>query len=134
MNVSGYELEGFGGVTMVNFHVVSDVLSNVTGVRMLTSNTIKEVALYGGRFKNIGHMINGGAGGANTIQDSQIMGMVGLNCKGSYLLAQFNSSCDILGLTADNCAQGGIPGATVFGSIETGGGAADLTKVVGFAI
>jgi hypothetical protein len=131
---AGILFEGFGGVTGTNLQVVSDALSNVDGLRIQTNNVIRNVAIYGARFEGIGKMVNGGAGGTNVISDSALMGLVARNCKGSYRLAQFDSSCDILGLSADNCAQGGIPADTVFGSLETGGGAADLTTIVDFRI
>jgi pectate lyase-like protein len=129
---SAFFFEGFGGVRLTDFEMFNDTLApagGATAIRMLTTNPITDVVIANGIVRNLGHIINGGAGGSEVISNTILANVQARDCRGSFRLAQFDSSCVIHGIAADNCAQGGLTADSVFGSIETGGGAADKTII-----
>lgn len=129
---SAVMFEGFGGANIGHVTNINDTLPSHAPdtLTFLTTNQIDNVIVGSTFTLNGAYPVNGGAGGTESISNTAIGHSVAVGCRGSYQLGQFDSSCQLGPFVAKGCAVGGIPGATVFGSFEIGGGAAS-DRVIG---
>lgn len=137
-NSNVIKFEGFGNTNISKVIHLTDTLPAVdTGadtINLLTTNQIFDVQIGSISTINGRYVVNGGAGGANAISDTKIGNIVAKSCRGSVNTAQFDSSSVIDSIILDDCAIGGISGATVYASLETGGGSASDASIINNAI